>query len=49
MAQITLPILSNSALDFVRVPLAPQIPPTNKDVVAAAKLVRDLTHNYGTS
>lgn len=47
MAQIALPQFSDSALSFVRVPLAPQIPPNNKDIIAAAQLVRDLTQNYG--
>ena len=49
MAQIALPNFSDSALGFVRVPLAPQIPPNDKDVVAAAQLVKDLTQNYGMS
>lgn len=47
MAQIAIPQLSDSALSFVRVPSAPQIPPNNKDLVAAAQLVRELTQNYG--
>ena len=49
MAQIALPQFSDSALGFVRVPSVPQNPPNNKDVVAAALLVRDLTQNYGMS
>jgi hypothetical protein len=49
MAQIALPQISDFALGFVRVPLAPQIPPNNRDVLAAAKLVGDLTQNYGMS
>ena len=49
MAQIALPQFSDSALGYVRVPTAPQIPPNNKDVVAATQLVRDLTLNYGAS
>lgn len=48
MAQIALPQLSDSAIGFVRVPLAPQTPPGDKDVVAAAQLVMDLTQKYGT-
>jgi hypothetical protein len=47
MAQIALPQLSDSALNFVRVPLAPQIPPNNKDIISAAQLVKDVTQNYG--
>ena len=49
MAQIAIPQFSDSALGLVRVPLAPQIPPTNNDIVAAAQLVRDITKNYGMS
>ena len=47
MAQIALPPFSESALSYVRVPTAPQIPPNNKDVVAATQLVTDLTISYG--
>ena len=49
MAQIALPNFSDSALNFVRVSLVPQIPPNDKDVVAAAQLVKDLTQSYGMS
>lgn len=49
MANIPLPQISDSARGLVRVPLAPHIPPNNRDIVAAAKLVRDLANNFGMS
>jgi hypothetical protein len=47
--QIALPQLSNTARDFVQVPLVPHVPPNNRDIVAAAQLVKDLTINFRMS
>jgi hypothetical protein len=47
IAQIAFPQLSDTARDYAKVPLPPQVPPNKRDLIAAAQLVKDLTMNYG--